>query len=142
MCHVSILTLFLFFFKVNSRQQWYLTGKNFNDNRNQSIYSSEVINPWLISSLHLSSEDSIPFSHSSFGGVIAIYLGNNKTIENEIEKLLVEILNVSMKSFSYKIEIKNVWVYDLFVSVTQQSPLQYEIGLYDHSTLVFHLFYL
>lgn len=129
--------LFLRFTVVLSRQQWYLTGTNFNDHRNFTVYSSEVINLWLNeqqTAENHSHEPILNYTHSSFGGAIAVYVGYNQTVEKDVQKLIDEMLNVNLKEGSFKLEILHVWVYDIFVTVDQNTSLQYEIGLYDHAS--------
>lgn len=140
------------------QQQWYLTGKNFNDHRNRTKYASEVINLWSLSQDHsrhelekneeTPEEKTMNYTHSSFGGAIAVYAGHNTTVDIAIEKLLHEVLRphfqtslrkeketgsepVATTPTPYQLDIMDVWQYDILVSVNQDDPLQYEIGLYD-----------
>lgn len=112
------------------QQQWYLTGKNFNDERNFTKYQSEIINLWSISSHHGTDEKAINYTHSSFGGAIAVFVGHNTTLDVAIEKLIREVLRPHFHT-QYELHVSDIWHYDLFVSVNQEAPLQYEIGLYD-----------
>jgi hypothetical protein len=153
----ELIFLITFPFGTSQRpqQQWYLTGKNFNDERNRTKYEPEVINVWSLSRHHSSIQfdneekpgETMNYAHSSFGGAIAMYVGHNTTVDLAIEKLLHEVLKPHFQKLDqetktedatattssplYQLEILDVWQYDILVSVNQDDPLQYEIGLYD-----------
>jgi hypothetical protein len=154
----ELIFFIIFHFGASQRpqQQWYLTGKNFNDHRNRTKYESEVINVWSLSKDHsgnhldnsnTTEREAMNYTHSSFGGAIAFYMGHNTTVDIAIEKLLHEVLRPHFQAKDrvketetesativhppYQLEIVDVWQYDILVSVNQDDPLQYEIGLYD-----------
>jgi hypothetical protein len=127
---VVVLSFFIQVLSQRPQQQWFLTGKNFNDERNTTKYQPEIINLWSIPRLHGRDDSAINFTHSSFGGALAVFVGHNLTIDASIEKLLREILAPHAKE-EYQLDVADVWNYDLFVTVSQDTPLQYEIGLYD-----------
>lgn len=162
---IKIYYLFLYFIVIYSRQQWYLTGKNYNDNKITTKYIQEVINLWNIKNKTENEINNIIIQnitennnnnsnttnndnnntittqnttqnnthiHTLYGGAIAVYLGYNQTIDKSIEILLYEILNHSKKIKIIQFDVINVWIYDIFVTINQNLPLEYEIGLYDH----------
>jgi hypothetical protein len=127
---VIVISLVIQVLSQRPQQQWFLTGKNFNDQRNTTKYQPEIVNLWSIPQLHGRDESAINFTHSSFGGALAVFVGHNVTIDAAVERLLREILSPHARG-EYQLEVVDVWHYDLLVTVSQDTPLQYEIGLYD-----------
>ena len=114
---------------VEGRAQWYLTGKNFNDERISTIYEKEIIDIWEFTE---NPSLKINDSHTSFGGALAIYRGHNTSLDPPLE-LLANDLFRSRYEKGCKVDVTDVWTYHTFVTVTQKDPLEYEIGLFDRA---------
>lgn len=117
-----------------AQQKWYLTGKNFNDKREFIHYEPEVIDVWAFPNVH--GVTGINFTHTSFGGALAKFIGHNATLPLDVNDLVTEIFRHHCPS-TYHVDLLNVWVYNIYVTITQDAPLELEIGLYDHPTYAF-----
>ena len=124
-----VVVLSLVVIGVDARAQWYLTGENFNDQRESSIYEKEVIDAWQFT---LNPLLEVNDSHTSFGGALAVYVEHNHTLDARVQ-LLIDDLFRSMKNVGCSTEATDVWTFNTFVSVTQKHPLEYEIGLFDRA---------